>query len=82
MDYFIQLPNDTNKDLINDEHLIGHDNKFGVFWAGGGWNVLQKIINEIPNLVDKIKIIDEKGNEYSILKFIDKIKDLQIRIQR
>ena len=54
------------------------DESFGKFYTGNGFIALNNIINNEPELLQNIKIIDEQGKSYSITKFLDNIKKLKI----
>ena len=76
MEYFVSFENKPNEYLS-----LGVDNRFGVFWADQGMTLLNTVVNSHPELIETILIKDEKGNEYSVLKFLDRIQKLQIRYQ-
>ena len=40
--------------------------------------ITKNIINNEPELLGDIKIVDEQGKSYSITEFLDKIKKLKI----
>ena len=80
MQYFI-LPSEYKQDdLMNENYLLG-EQSFKVFWSGSGFQRLNRIIKEAPDVLEHIIIIDDKGNNYSVEEFLDKIKKLQIRTQ-
>ena len=80
MQYFINITEDTNQDFLNEKYLLG-ESSFKVFWAGTGFNRLQKMISEAPELLDDITVMSDQGKSYSVEEFLDKIKKLQIRTQ-
>tara|TARA_R100001594_G_C4044809_1_gene263927 strand:+ start:2084 stop:2326 length:243 start_codon:yes stop_codon:yes gene_type:complete len=80
MQYFILPSGYEQHDLMNENHLLG-EQSFKVFWAGTGFDRLQRIIKEAPDVLDHIVIIDDKGKDYSVEDFLDKIKKLQVRTQ-
>tara|TARA_R110002051_G_C8589295_1_gene478532 strand:+ start:117 stop:362 length:246 start_codon:yes stop_codon:yes gene_type:complete len=80
MQYFIKILNDDTQDLLNEKYLLG-DQSFKVFWAGTGFESLQRIISEAPDILDTICILDETGKDYTVEEFLDTIKKLKIRIQ-
>tara|TARA_R100001443_G_scaffold90840_1_gene97332 strand:+ start:2395 stop:2640 length:246 start_codon:yes stop_codon:yes gene_type:complete len=80
MQYFI-LPSEYKQhDLMNENYLLG-EQSFKVFWAGSGFNRFQRIIQEAPDVLEHIVILDDKGNDYTVEAFLDKIKKLKIRLQ-
>ena len=76
MTYYLLLSGDTDKDY-HDTNVLGEES-FGKFYTGNGFIALNNIINNEPELLQNIKIIDEQGKSYSITKFFDKIKKLKI----
>ena len=80
MQYFILPSGYEQHDLMNENYLLG-DQSFKVFWAGTGFERFQKIVEEAPDVLEHIIIMDDTGKHYSVEQFLDKIKKLQIRIQ-
>jgi hypothetical protein len=80
MTYYILYPGDRDTAVINDINQLGEDNRFGVFWASGGFQVLQKAINENHDIINHFRILDDKNRSYTIEEFLDKIKNLKVRI--
>ena len=81
MQYFILPSGYEQHDLMNENYLLG-EQSFKVFWAGTGFQRLQRIIKEAPDVLEHIVILDDKGNSYTIEEFLDKIKKLQVRTQQ
>ena len=81
MQYFILPSGYEQHDLMNENYLLG-EQSFKVFWAGTGFQRLQHIIKEAPDVLEHIVILDDKGNSYTIEEFLDKIKKLQVRTQQ
>ena len=81
MQYFILPSGYEQHDLMNQNYLLG-EQSFKVFWAGTGFQRLQRIIKEAPDVLEHIVILDDKGNSYTIEEFLDKIKKLQVRTQQ
>ena len=80
MQYFILPSGYEQHDLMNENHLLG-EQSFKVFWAGTGFNRLQRIIKEAPDVLDHIVILDDTGKDYTVEDFLDAIKKLQVREQ-
>ncbi len=76
MMYYVFFNNEKPGDLW-DDNMLG-DESFGKFYTGNGFIALNNIINNEPELLEGIKIIDEKGKSYTITEFLDKIKKLKI----
>ena len=52
-----------------------------IFWSNQGFDALEKVVKEDTDIVQLVKIKDEKGKDHSIESFLDKIKKLKVRIQ-
>ena len=80
MQYFILPSGYEQHDLMNENYLLG-EQSFKVFWTGSGFQRLNRIIDQAPDVLEHIIILDDKGKDYSVEEFLDKIKKLQIRTQ-
>ena len=80
MQFFILPPGYKQHDLMNENYLLG-EQSFKVFWAGTGFERLQRIIKESPDDLEHIVIASDTGIYYSVEEFLDEIKNLQIREQ-
>ena len=80
MKFYILPTNFRQEDLLKDTHILG-EQSFKVFWAGTGFNNLQRMIEQAPDVLEHIIIKDDQGKDYSVENFLDKIKKLQIRTQ-
>ena len=80
MQYFILPDKDSKPDLMNENYLLG-EQSFKVFWAGSGFERLQRIIKEAPDVLEHIVILDDMGKDYTVEEFLDKIKKLRVRVQ-
>ena len=69
--------NNEKPDELWDDNMLG-DESFGKFYIGNGFVALNNIINHEPDLLENIKIKDEKGKDYSVTEFLDKIQKLKI----
>tara|TARA_R110002051_G_scaffold103482_1_gene175301 strand:- start:362 stop:604 length:243 start_codon:yes stop_codon:yes gene_type:complete len=78
--YFIKILDDDKQDLMNEKYLLG-EQSFKVFWAGTGFESLQSMIKEAPELLESISVMTDTGIFYSVEEFLDKIKTLQVRTQ-
>ena len=76
MTYYILLEGDSEKELW-DNNTLGEES-FGSFYTGNGFFALEEIVNTQPELLDSIKILDEKKNSYTIEQFLDLIKKWKI----
>ena len=53
MTYYLLLEGDTEEDALYDSNILG-DESFGTFYPSGGFIVLNRIINEKPELLESI----------------------------
>lgn len=81
MKYYIMYPKSTQDDLIKDDHQLGDDNGFGVFWAADGFRIFKKIIDENHDIINYIKIVTERGKYLTVEEFLDAISKLKVRVQ-
>ena len=44
-----------------------------------GFNLLQKILNERKEIIDTVKIIDERKRTYTIEEFVEKLGRFRIK---
>lgn len=88
MRYYILYPGNTEADTVNSVNQLG-DVSFKTFWAQRGLNILMNAVENQDNTdfigqyadIDNFIIKDEKGKDYTIEEFLDKIKKLKVRIQ-
>jgi hypothetical protein len=80
MIYYILYPGNTEADTINDANQLG-ESSFKTFWANRGFNILMNAVDQHHHDLNDFIIKDEKGKEYSIEEFLDKIKSLKVRVQ-
>ena len=78
MTYYLLLKGDTEKDVIYETNVLGEES-FGVFYPSIGFNIMSKIINDRPELLEDIKILDEQKNYYSITEFLDRVEKWRIK---
>ena len=75
MMYYIVLSERT-EDLW-DQNTLGEES-FGTFYTGLGYIALNNIINQEPELLSRVKIKDERGKDYSVTEFLDKVEKWKI----
>lgn len=78
MVYYILLPNDSEKDTKYSPNILGEES-FGVFYSEQGMEALIRLINNEPELVPQIKIINEQKKELTLTEFLDLLFKLKIR---
>ena len=79
MQYFLMMPGDTEETATYDSNLLG-ESSFHVFWAGQGFKILMKMVEEDPELLEHVKIITDQRETITITEFLDTIKLMQVRI--
>tara|TARA_B100000900_G_C20531406_1_gene696487 strand:+ start:1024 stop:1263 length:240 start_codon:yes stop_codon:yes gene_type:complete len=70
MTFYLLLDGDSEKDAIYDTNVLGEES-FGTFYTGNGFKALNNIVVRQPKLLEKITILDEKKNQYSVEEFLD-----------
>ena len=78
MTYYLLLEGDKEEDALYDSNILG-DESFGTFYPSGGFIVLNRIINEKPELLESIKILDDHKNSYTLTKFLDELEQWKIK---
>ena len=75
-------PDSSQDDLIRDDHQLGEDNGFGVFWAASGFLILMNAVvgDQDRDFLNGISIRDDQGNSITIETFLDRIGNLEVRI--
>jgi hypothetical protein len=78
MTYYLLLEGDTEEDALYDTNILG-DESFGTFYPSIGFIMLNRIINEKPELLETIQILDEHKNSYTLTKFLDELEQWKIK---
>ena len=78
MTYYLLLDGDSEEDTLYDTNVLGEES-FGTFYVSMGFNLLQKILNERKEIIDSVKIIDERKRTYTIEEFVEKLGRLRIK---
>ena len=61
MTYYLLLDGDSEKDSIYETNVLGEES-FETFYPSVGFMILNRILNQQPELIESIKIIDEHKN--------------------
>ena len=77
MTYYILLEGDS-EDAIWDENILGEES-FGTFYTGDGFKAFNRIVMNESELLEKVIIIDEKKDSYSVEDFIKLISEWKIK---
>jgi hypothetical protein len=78
MTYYLLLKGDTEKDVIYETNVLGEES-FEIFYPSVGFIILNRIINDRPEIVETIKILDEQKNSYTLTEFVDKLAQWKIK---
>ena len=78
MTYYLLLKGDTEKDVFYETNVLGEES-FETFYPSIGFIILNRIINNNPEIVETIKILDEQKNPYTLTEFVDKLAQWKIK---
>ena len=78
MTYYLLLKGDTEKDVMFETNVLGEES-FETFYPSIGFMILQRILNDKPEIVETIKILDDKKNPYTIEEFVNKLEKWKIK---
>ena len=76
--FYILLEGDTEEDALYATNVLGEES-FGKFYPSAGYTAFSSIINNYPEYVDNIEILDDKRKKYTIDEFLDILKKLIIK---
>ena len=72
MTYYFLLDGDSDTNILGEE-------SFGVFYPSVGFHMLQRIINQKPELLESVEILDNHKKSYTITNFLDKLEKWKIK---
>ena len=78
MTYYLLLEGDTEEDALYDTNILGEES-FGTFYPSTGFIILNRIINDKPELLESIQILDDHKNSYTLTKFLDELEQWKIK---
>ena len=78
MTYYLLLKGDTEKDVLFETNVLGEES-FETFYPSVGFTILNRIINQKPELLESLQILDEQKKSYTITKFLDKLEKWKIK---
>ena len=78
MTYYLLLSGDSEKDSIYETNVLGEES-FEKFYPSVGFMILQRIINQQPELLESLQILDDHKKLYTITKFLDKLEKWKIK---
>ena len=77
MTYYLLLSGDSEKDALYETNVLGEES-FETFYPSIGFMILNRIINQQPELLESLQILDEHKKSYTITKFLDKLDKWKI----
>jgi hypothetical protein len=78
MTYYLLLEGDSEKDTYFDSNVLGEES-FGTFYSGQGLVALNNIVNQKPELLETVIILDDTKKSYTITEFMDILATFKIR---
>jgi hypothetical protein len=78
MTYYLLLNGDSEKDALYETNVLGEES-FGTFYPSVGFMILNRIINQQPELLESLQILDDHKKSYTITKFLDKLEKWRIK---
>jgi len=78
MTYYLLLSGDSEKDALYETNVLGEES-FNTFYPSVGFMILHRIINDKPELLETLQILDEQKKSYTITKFLDKLEKWKIK---
>ena len=77
MTYYILLSEDSEQDAYYHANQLG-ESSFKTFYIDEGYKVLIKLIQDYPDKLSEVQIIDSSKQSYTIEEFLDEIKELEL----
>ena len=78
MIYYLLLDGDNEKDLMYETNMLGEES-FKVFYPSLGLSILNRIVVDKPELLERLKIVDEQKKYYTIEEFLYKLEKWKIK---
>ena len=79
MVYYVLIPNGYDSvDGVSYTTMRLGESSFKSFWTDQGFNALKNVIKEHTDIVELVKIKDEKDKEYEIEEFLAIIGKLNV----
>ena len=78
MTYYLLLSGDSEKDALYDTNVLGEES-FETFYPSVGFMILQRIINQQPELLESLQILDDHKKQYTITEFLDKLESWKVK---
>ena len=78
MTYYLLLQGDTENDVFYETNVLGEES-FEMFYPSIGFIILNRLVNDRPEVLETAKILDEQKNTYTITEFVDKLAQWKIK---
>ena len=78
MTYYLLLSGDSEKDSLYETNVLGEES-FETFYPSVGFMILSRIINQQPELLESLQILDEQKNSHTVTEFLDKLEQWKIK---
>ena len=78
MTYYLLLSGDSEKDALYETNVLGEES-FEMFYPSVGFMILQRIINQQPELLESLQILDDHKKQYTITEFLDKLESWKLK---
>ena len=78
MTYYLLLSGDSEKDSLYETNVLGEES-FDTFYPSVGFMILNRIINQKPELLESLQIVDEQKKYYKITELLDKLEKWKIK---
>ena len=78
MTYYLLLKGDTEKDAMYETNVLGEES-FEVFYPSIGFILMNRIINDKPEFIEHIEILDDHKTPHTITEFLDKLENWRIK---
>ena len=78
MIYYLLLKGDTEKDTLYETNVLGEES-FEIFYPSIGFIMLNRIVNDKPEILETVKILDERKKTYTIIEFLDNLEQWKIK---
>ena len=78
MTYYLLLNGDSEKDSLYETNVLGEES-FETFYPSVGFMILSRIVNQQPELLESLQILDEQKNSHTVTEFLDKLEQWKIK---
>ena len=69
MTYYLLLSGDSEKDSLYETNVLGEES-FETFYPSVGFMILNRIINQQPELLESLQILDDHKKTYTCVSLL------------